>query len=137
MKTIFDIFDNSLSNIHTAIESGNLQNGSYIATELIQTSELMDFNDGVFISEILESSINQLLSESSSYDIPKEEKITVISSLLTEIDNIKKCYKKEDKNELFFALERFRNVVTKFQYHARRTYKSSEKRFDPLEILRR
>jgi len=137
MKTIFDVFDNNFTSICNALEDSNFRGSVYCSTELIRISDLLGFEDGILIGEILESTINQLSSEIGSYEIPKEEKAALMASLITQIKIISNCYKNENKNELFAALQKFRNLATKFQYNCRRNYKSTQKRFDPLEILRR
>jgi hypothetical protein len=137
MKTILEIFDENLSKICSALEVGNLRSGSYLAIELTTISDLMGFDEGIFISEVIESSISQITAEMNSYDVQKQDFDALLLSLQSQINSILKCYKKEDKNELYLVLQNLRAISTKFQFNCRRNCKASQKKFDPLDILRR
>ena len=131
------LFDEYLPIICESIEKQNFQSCATISTDLIKLSEMVDYHDGVIIGEVLETVFNQVFTEMTRFEISPEERENLKRLFIGDIQSIYKCYKEEDKNDLFNALKNMRFNATRFQFRSRRQCKQITQQMPfPMPIFR-
>jgi len=120
MKDVFQLFDEYFPILITSLEQFNFQSCASISSDLIKLSEMVDYNDGIFIGEIFEATFSQINMEFMRYEISVGDKEGIKALLLKDISTVFGSYKDEDKYNLFNALKELRADATKFQFRIRR-----------------
>lgn len=120
MKDIHQIFEEYFFSLTEPVKQSNYRSCANISSDIIKISEIIGFDDGVFIGEIFESIFLQIATELSNYQASEEEQQTLKINLLTSISQISKCYEEPDKTKLYDNLKGMRLLTTKFQYQLRR-----------------
>ena len=119
MKDVFQLFDEYFPILITSLEQFNFQSCASISSDLIKLSEMVDYNDGIFIGEIFEATFSQINMEFMRYEISVGDKEGIKALLLKDISTVFGSYKDEDKYNLFNALKELRADATKFQFRIR------------------
>jgi len=83
---------------------------------MITTAIMLDYQDGVFVAEVLEAIFNQLNTLSRQFDFEDKEHDILVRSLSDNLTVIAKTFGNDDKNKLYQALSNIRFVATKLQY---------------------
>jgi len=97
------------------------------STDLITTSILFEYQDGVFIGEVVESVFEQLDSLINQFELDDEDKETLKKSFDKNVGIVAKSFRNKDKNELYQALSNLRYDTTKMQYKCFQTRKRAKK----------
>lgn len=113
MKDVFDAYNDSFEEITQMVEHGNYK-GSFVAsTYLTLVSTMLDYEDGILISEVCEGVFSQV--GPSAEDSEPEEVRHINEQLAAQMKIITDSYRAEDKNVLYQALRDLRSIATKFQ----------------------
>ena len=122
MQNNLEVFDEYLSRLELAIEQNRLSNCYAMCSRLTRYSTMSGYQDGVLISEILESIFLQLRDLFDTTNIPETEQKEVLTELKTHVASIRATYKDDDKNSIYNTLKEIRNLTTGFQFHCWDTF---------------
>lgn len=123
MKDVHQIFAEYFFSLIEPVKQSNYRSCASISTDIIKFSEIVGFDDGVFIGEIFESIFDQITTELSNYQASEEEQQVLKSNILASISLISECYEEPDKNKLYDYLKKMRLITTRFQFQLRRQCK--------------
>jgi hypothetical protein len=123
MKDLNQISEEYFSSLFDSLDKSNFMSCASISSDFIKFSEIIDFNDGVFIGEIFESVFMQITTEISKYQVTDEEINELKVGLNKSITIVSSIYNESDKNELYNILKEMRLITTKFQFKLRRQCK--------------
>jgi hypothetical protein len=130
MKDVYKVFDDNLNLIINIIDETSLSNCFRISADLVMFSTMAEFEEGVFISEVLEGVIWDIDSSISGYENDPTEISQLIDEIKNQIGEILNCYKK-DENKVNLILKKMRFYATSFSIGCRKTKreKPSENQF--------
>jgi hypothetical protein len=123
MKDVHQIFEEYFFSLIEPVKQSNYRSCAVISSDIIKYSEIIEFEDGVFIGEIFESIFMQITTELSNYQASEEEQQVLKTNILFSISSISKCYEEPDKTILYNNLKEMRLFTTRFQYQLRRQCK--------------
>jgi len=123
MKEVNQIFKEYFFSLVEPVKQSNYRSCASISSDIIKFSEIIGFDDGVFIGEIFESIFMQITNELSNFQSSEEEQQGLKTNILTSIGLISKCYEEPNRTELYNALKEMRLITTKFQFQLRRQCK--------------
>ena len=113
MKEVFDVFDEGFEEITRMVGQGNYKGPFVYSSNLTLFSTLLDYEDGILISEILEGVFSQVGPFAEELDA--KEIGCIDEQLAAQMKIITDSYRAEDKNILYQALRDLRSIATKFQ----------------------
>lgn len=95
------------------VGQGNYKGAFVASANLTLFSTLLDYDDGILVSEVLEGVFSQVgpLAE----DLETEEVRPTNEQLAAKMQVVTDTYRAEDKNALYQALRDIRSIATKFQ----------------------
>src|SRR3990170_8199374 len=99
MKDIFQIFDENFVVMQKLANEQNFQACLPLSNNLITTSLMVDYKDGVFIGEVFEAIYSEVDNLFRRFEIVEEEQNRLKSNFNEYIPAIASLYKKSDKNE--------------------------------------
>lgn len=111
-------YKEGLSRIRDCLLDTNFMACMNGSTDLVQVSEFMGFQEGVFIGEILESMFDSLTEMTKMYDYKKEEIEPAKTEVLQLVKYLEKHFPTKDDQisaELYALLVSTRFCVTKSQ----------------------
>ncbi|GAB6286052.1 MAG: hypothetical protein STSR0009_22530 [Methanoregula sp.] len=123
MKDTYQIFEEYFLSLVHPLEEANFRSCGCISNDIILYSEIVGFDDGVFIGEVFESIFLEIDTEITRFQASDENLQLLIVNLRKFIGVVSKCYVGTDKNDLYTALKEMRLITTKFQYVLRRENK--------------
>ncbi len=115
MKDVIAVFDENLKIIADIVAPNNYRNCLLASANLTQFCNMSEYDDGVLISEILESVFSQVGPLFDDYLISDKEKEGISNDIKSSLKVIINNYGKSDKNDLYTALKNFRFTATKIQ----------------------
>lgn len=127
MKDLPELFYEKIRLLQKLSVDFNLEACTTSSTDLITTSILFEYQDGVFIGEVIESIFGQLDNLMNQFELEDEDKETLKESFDKNLGMIAESFKKKDKNELYQALSNLRYDATKMQYKCYQTRKRAKK----------
>jgi len=113
MKDVFDVFNEGFGEITRMVGQGNYKGSFVYSSNLTLFSTLLDYEDGILISEILEGVFSQVGPFAEEMDA--KEIGFINEQLAAQMKIIADSYRAEDKNILYQALRDLRSIATKFQ----------------------
>lgn len=113
MKDVFDVFNEGFGEITRMVGQGNYKGSFVYSSNLTLFSTLLDYEDGILISEILEGVFSQVGPFAEELDA--KEIGFINEQLAAQMKIITDSYRAEDKNILYQALRDLRSIATKFQ----------------------
>jgi len=113
MKEVFDVFNEGFGEITRMVGQGNYKGSFVYSSNLTLFSTLLDYEDGILISEILEGVFSQVGPFAEEMDA--KEIGFINEQLAAQMKIIADSYRAEDKNILYQALRDLRSIATKFQ----------------------
>jgi hypothetical protein len=113
MKEVFDVFNEGFGEITRMVGQGNYKGSFVYSSNLTLFSTLLDYEDGILISEILEGVFSQVGPFAEELDA--KEIGFINEQLAAQMKIITDSYRAEDKNILYQALRDLRSIATKFQ----------------------
>ncbi len=119
MKSIFDVFNEGFEEITRMVEQGNYKGSFVYSSNLTLFSTLLDYEDGILISELLEGVFSQV--GPFAEELNPEEIRSINEQLAAQMKIIAGSYRAEDKNILYQALRDLRSIATKFQIKCMRS----------------
>jgi hypothetical protein len=119
MKSIFDVFNEGFEEITRMVEQGNYKGSFVYSSNLTLFSTLLDYEDGILISELLEGVFSQV--GPFAEELNPEEIGSINEQLAAQMKIIAGSYRAEDKNILYQALRDLRSIATKFQIKCMRS----------------
>ena len=119
MKDVFDVFDEGFEEITRMVGQGNYKGPFVYSSNLTLFSTLLDYEDGILISEILEGVFSQVGPFAEELDA--KEIGFINEQLAAQMKIITDSYRAEDKNILYQALRDLRSIATKFQIKCMRS----------------
>ena len=132
MRNNLEVFDDYLNKLKSAIEQSRLSNCYDMCNSLTRYSAMSGYQDGVLISEILESVFFQLRRLFDTVNIPKTVQKEFLTELKTHVVSVGTTYKNDDKNPIYNTLKEIRNLTTNFQFHCWDTFSAK-----PTSLRRR
>ena len=123
MKDTHQIFDEYFLSLIEPLKESIYRSCGCISNDIIRFSEIVGFDDGVFIGEVFESIFNEIDTELSRYQTADDTHQALKINLLKSISMVSKCYEETNKTELYNALKGMRLTTTRFQYILRRQCK--------------
>lgn len=135
MKEIYQIFDEQFENILEMINQSSFQNCMNISVDLTRISTLAGYNDGILISEVLESVFGQTSPLFQEYDISDAEKDSITTKFHEQICLLSKSYRNDSKGQIYEILKELRSMTTLLQFKCWNTFK--RKHPEPKKFLRR
>jgi hypothetical protein len=115
MKEANQVFKGKLQMIVELIDKENLP-GCYITSRnLTMFSTILEYDDGILISELFEGVFSQIGPLFETYEIDEKERKQLMSEIKTQVIQIIKYYNDADKKQLYLALQQLRAIATKFQ----------------------
>ena len=119
MKSIFDVFNEGFEEITRMVEQGNYKGSFVYSSNLTLFSTLLDYEDGILISELLEGVFSQV--GPFAEELNPEEIGSINEQLAAQMKIIAGSYRAEDKTILYQALRDLRSIATKFQIKCMRS----------------
>ena len=119
MKSIFDVFNEGFEEITRMVRQGNYKGSFVYSSNLTLFSTLLDYEDGILISELLEGVFSQV--GPFAEELNPEEIGSINEQLAAQMKIIAGSYRAEDKNILYQALRDLRSIATKFQIKCMRS----------------
>ncbi len=119
MKDVFDVFNEGFEEITRMVGQGNYKGSFVYSSNLTLFSTLLDYEDGILISEILEGVFSQVGPFAEEMDA--KEIGSINEQLAAQMKTITGSYRAEDKNILYQALRDLRSLATKFQMRCMRS----------------
>ena len=119
MKDVFDVFNEGFEEITRMVRQGNYKGSFVYSSNLTLFSTLLDYEDGILISEILEGVFSQVGPFAEEMDA--KEIGSINEQLAAQMKTITGSYRAEDKNILYQALRDLRSLATKFQMRCMRS----------------
>lgn len=119
MKSIFDVFNEGFEEITRMVEQGNYKGSFVYSSNLTLFSTLLDYEDGILISELLEGVFSQV--GPFAEELNPEEIRSINEQLAAQMKIIAGSYRAEDKTILYQALRDLRSIATKFQIKCMRS----------------
>ena len=119
MKSIFDVFNEGFEEITRMVGQGNYKGPFVYSSNLTLFSTLLDYEDGILISELLEGVFSQV--GPFAEELNPEEIGSINEQLAAQMKIIAGSYRAEDKNILYQALRDLRSIATKFQIKCMRS----------------
>jgi hypothetical protein len=119
MKSIFDVFNEGFEEIARMAGQGNHKGSFVYSSNLTLFSTLLDYEDGILISELLEGVFSQV--GPFAEELNPEEIGSINEQLAAQMKIIAGSYRAEDKNALYQALRDLRSIATKFQIRCMRS----------------
>lgn len=119
MKSIFDVFNEGFEEITRMAGKGNYKGSFVYSSNLTLFSTLLDYEDGILISELLEGVFSQV--GPFAEELNPEEIGSINEQLAAQMKIIAGSYRAEDKNTLYQALRDLRSIATKFQIKCMRS----------------
>ena len=132
MKSIFDVFNEGFEEITRMVEQGNYKGSFVYSSNLTLFSTLLDYEDGILISELLEGVFSQV--GPFAEELNPEEIGSINEQLAAQMKIIAGSYRAEDKNILYQALRDLRSIATKFQIKCMRSRPIKVQRLTRLNI---
>ncbi len=126
------IFDEKFEIMQKLTDETNFSGLSGIATDLITTSIMFKYRDGVFIGEVFEAVFDQIDDLCHDFKVEENERNKVKKSIKECIKAISESFRKTDKNDLYEALLTLRFVVTELQYTCFTTMKRKRRLSRPI-----
>ncbi len=117
------------------VDQANFKNCSNISVDLIRLSTMAEYKDGIFISEILESIFEQIAPLLEGYDIPKDERTSIIAKLHEQISLLSKSYRNDNKEQIYEILKELRSMTTLLQFKCWNILKRTQS--EPKRLVRR
>jgi hypothetical protein len=113
MREIFNVYNEGFEEIARMVGQGNYKGAFVASANLTLFSTLLDYDDGILVSEVLEGVFSQVgpLAE----DLETEEVRPTNEQLAAKMQVVTDTYRAEDKNALYQALRDIRSIATKFQ----------------------
>ncbi len=119
MKDVFDVFNEGFEEITRMVGQGNYKGSFVYSSNLTLFSTLLDYEDGILISEILEGVFSQVGPFAEEMDA--KEIGSINEQLAAQMKTITGSYRAEDKNILYQALRDLRSLATQFQMRCMRS----------------
>ena len=119
MKDVFDVFNEGFEEITRMVGQGNYKGSFVYSSNLTLFSTLLDYEDGILISEILEGVFSQV--GPFAEEMNAKEIGSINEQLAAQMKTITGSYRAEDKNILYQALRDLRSLATKFQMRCMRS----------------
>lgn len=119
MKSIFDVFNEGFEEITLMVGQGNYKGSFVYSSNLTLFSTLLDYEDGILISELLEGVFSQV--GPFAEELNPEEIGSINEQLAAQMKIIAGSYRAEDKTILYQALRDLRSIATKFQIKCMRS----------------
>jgi hypothetical protein len=119
MKSIFDVFNEGFEEITRMVGQGNYKGSFVYSSNLTLFSTLLDYEDGILISELLEGVFSQV--GPFAEELNPEEIRSINEQLAAQMKIIAGSYRAEDKTILYQALRDLRSIATKFQIKCMRS----------------
>jgi len=132
MKDVFDVFNEGFEEITRMVEQGNYKGPFVYSSNLTLFSTLLDYEDGILVSEILEGVFSQV--GPFAEELGAEEIRSINEQLAAQMKIITDSYRAEDKNALYQALRDLRSIATKFQIKCMRSRPMKVQRQTRLNI---
>ncbi|MCK9299429.1 hypothetical protein HL657_07790 [Methanoculleus sp. YWC-01] len=132
MKDVFDVFNEGFEEITRMVEQGNYKGPFVYSSNLTLFSTLLDYEDGILVSEILEGVFSQV--GPFAEELGAEEIRSINEQLAAQMKIITDSYRTEDKNALYQALRDLRSIATKFQIKCMRSRPMKVQRQTRLNI---
>lgn len=132
MRNSFDIFNEHLTELESTIEQQRLSNCLSRCTELTRYSAIVEYQDGVLISEVLGGVFSEISTLFESRNIPESKQKQFLTDLRAHVSSIKNTYQNDDKNSIYNALKDIRNFTTQFQLYCWNTLPAK-----PTPLVRR
>ncbi|MGB8219676.1 MAG: hypothetical protein WCE46_04770 [Methanoregula sp.] len=115
MKTYDVAFQDNLIEIGTFISEQNFELAFKTAGTLVHLCNLLEDQDGVFITEMLEGAFNQVGPVVENTQIPDIEIKTVVEKLSQDYSDFLAAYNAKNRMDIFDALSKLRFTATQFQ----------------------
>lgn len=132
MKDVFDVFNEGFEEITRMVEQGNYKGPFVYSSNLTLFSTLLDYEDGILVTEILEGVFSQV--GPFAEELGAEEIRSINEQLAAQMKIITDSYRAEDKNALYQALRDLRSIATKFQIKCMRSRPMKVQRQTRLNI---
>lgn len=128
MKDVNAVFDESFGIISEYVKSNNYRGAFMVSNNLTMYSLLSDFEDGVFIGEVLEGIFSQIGPLFERYQISETEQSMISKEIQTLNDKLRRVFKIKSNEELFSTLKSMRSIATKFQIRCIQSAKIREEK---------
>ncbi len=115
MKDSYQIINDNIELIIKLIDKNNYNYAANICSDIITTFTIMDYDDGIFIFEILEGIFAQVNNVFTSFDINDNTKKELSTRIKEQLIMLLSAYKNDNKEHLYTILKTLRSDATIFQ----------------------
>jgi hypothetical protein len=113
MKDVFNVYSEGFEEVARMVAQGNYKGAFVASSHLTLFSTLLDYDDGILVSEVLEGVFSQV--GPFAEELETEETRSTNEQMAAQMKIIADAFRAEDKNALYLALRDIRSTATKFQ----------------------